>query len=87
MIFKQRLLDLFLLLLFPHLCLSVWVSERISPTLSIIITVLYAGGICYFLFINQPGFYYQLTQFWLLLITVYAALPCLFFLARGFDKV
>ncbi|WP_417454481.1 hypothetical protein [Kiloniella sp.] len=86
MISKQHFLDLFLLVLFPHLCLSVWVSERVTPAISMILTILYAAGICYFLFVNQPDIYYQLTQFWLLVATVYAALPCLFFLARSFDK-
>ncbi|WP_421781818.1 hypothetical protein [Kiloniella litopenaei] len=86
MISKQRLLDLFLLVLFPHLCLSVWISERVTPMTSMILTILYAGGICYFLFVDQPAIYYQLTQFWLLVTTVYVALPGLFFLARSFDK-
>ena len=87
MALKKRLLDLFLLLAFPHVCLSVWISERIPPALSATLATAYAVGLGYLIFIDQPAFYYQLTQFWLLILAVYAALPGLFFLARGFDKV
>ncbi|MFD2205519.1 hypothetical protein [Kiloniella antarctica] len=86
MAFKQKLIDLFLLLTFPHVCLSVWISERIPPTLSAVIATSFAVLIGYLIFFDKPDIYYQLNEIWFLLLTAYLALPGLFFLARGFDK-
>ncbi|WP_419904665.1 hypothetical protein [Kiloniella sp.] len=86
MAIKQVLINLLLLLTFPHVCISVWISERIPPALSAVIAASFALLLGYLVFFDKPDIYYQLTEFWLLVLTAYLALPGLFFLARGFDK-
>ena len=86
MVIKQRIIDLLLLITFPHVCISVWISERIPPALSAVIAASFALFMGYLIFFDKPDIYYQLNEFWLLILTAYLSLPGLFFLARGFDK-
>ncbi|WP_157230840.1 hypothetical protein [Kiloniella laminariae] len=82
---RQQIFEGLLYLLFPHVGISVWISERISPMASGILAAVYALLLSYLIFIDRPLFSYHFSSLSLVLLTLYIALPGLFFLARSFD--
>ncbi|MCZ4279989.1 hypothetical protein O4H49_04315 [Kiloniella laminariae] len=85
MTYRRHILEGLLYLLFPHVGLAVWISERVSPACSGVLAATYGLLLGYLIFIDRPVFSYHLSDLILVLLTLYIALPGLFFLARSFD--